>query len=101
MTEELVERCREELKRQMEAQADDTTPSSIQRAKGLVWLDGWFDLTAIIPIVRADALEEAARVADRSAARLAQMNPVVALCAPFSKDTAEEIATAIRSLAKG
>lgn len=48
---ELVERCYQELDRQMEAQADDTTPSSIQRQRGLVWLEGWFDLAAIIPIV--------------------------------------------------
>ena len=34
------------LKAQMEAQADDTTPSSIHRGKGLVWLEGWFDLSA-------------------------------------------------------
>ena len=36
------------LEAQMEAQADDTTPSSIQRAKGLVWLEGWFDLSAAV-----------------------------------------------------
>lgn len=29
---------------QMEAQADDNTPSSIHQDQGCVWLEGWFDL---------------------------------------------------------
>ena len=31
------------LETQMEDQADDTTPSSIHRQNGKVWLEGWFD----------------------------------------------------------
>lgn len=33
---------------QMEAQADDTTPSSIHREQGRVWLEGWFDLNTAL-----------------------------------------------------
>lgn len=40
----MSEAIKNELIRQMEMQADDTTPSSIQRDKGLTWLEGWFDL---------------------------------------------------------
>lgn len=43
-----VERVERELDRQMDQQADDTTPSSIQRDKGLIWLEGWFDIPAAI-----------------------------------------------------
>ena len=38
---------REALERQMEAQ-DEYLPSSIARERGLVWLDGWFDLGAAL-----------------------------------------------------
>ncbi len=47
-SEAMVERVARELAAQMEAQADDTTPSSIQREKGLIWFDGWLDLRAVI-----------------------------------------------------
>ena len=38
----------EAMLKQMDEQADDNTPSSIQRDKGLVWLEGWFDLAAAL-----------------------------------------------------
>lgn len=34
---------REALERQMEAQ-DEYLPTSIARERGLVWLEGWFDI---------------------------------------------------------
>jgi hypothetical protein len=36
-----------ELERQMEAQ-EENLPSSLARERGLVWLDGWFDLDAAL-----------------------------------------------------
>ncbi len=45
---DLCERVARALTEQMECQADDTTPSSIQRNKGMVWLEGWFDIPAAI-----------------------------------------------------
>lgn len=38
----------EALQAQMEEQSDDITPSSVQRDKGLVWLEGWFDISAAL-----------------------------------------------------
>ncbi len=43
-----VERVREALEAQMEAQSDDTLPSSMHREAGRVWLEGWFDLRAAL-----------------------------------------------------
>jgi hypothetical protein len=40
------------LAAQMEAQSDDTTPSSMMRANGLVWLEGWFNLEAALAAAR-------------------------------------------------
>ena len=61
------ERCArvncEALKAQMEAQADDTTPSSIQREKGLVWLEGWFDMKAALRAIGEPGLVELAGTA--------------------------------------
>lgn len=36
------------LETQMEDQADDTTPSSIHRQNGKIWLEGWFDFSQAI-----------------------------------------------------
>lgn len=61
------ERCArvncEALKAQMEAQDDDTTPSSIQREKGLVWLEGWFDMKAALRAIGEPSLVELAGTA--------------------------------------
>lgn len=57
-----VKVLREALLKQMDEQADDNTPSSIQRDRGLVWLEGWFDLAA--------ALIEALLTADRENSEL-------------------------------
>lgn len=43
-----VERVAAELQSQMERRADDDTPTSICREKGLIWLEGWFDIPAAI-----------------------------------------------------
>jgi len=43
-----MERLTFALDQQMEWQSDDDTPSSVQRDKGLVWLEGWFDLPAAL-----------------------------------------------------
>jgi len=48
-----VEAVARALNLQMEAQADDLTPSSVQREKGLFWLEGWFDLKAAIAALKA------------------------------------------------
>jgi len=48
-----VETVARALNSQMEAQADDLTPSSVQREKGLFWLEGWFDLKAAISALKA------------------------------------------------
>ena len=45
------ERVKLALEAQMEAMDDETIPSSIQRDKGLVWLEGWFDLDAAIAAI--------------------------------------------------
>lgn len=50
----MSEAIKNELIRQMEMQADDMTPSSIQREKGLVWLEGWFDLDGLVDAVRGE-----------------------------------------------
>lgn len=43
----MVERVVQNMKQQMENE-DENTPSSIQRGKGLVWLEGWFDMAAVL-----------------------------------------------------
>lgn len=53
LSEQLERLAKANLEAQMEAQADDTTPSSVQRDKGLVWLEGWFDLASMIEALRA------------------------------------------------
>lgn len=50
-----VEAVARELLAQMEAQADDTAPSSLHRQEGRIWLEGWFDLAAAMP---TDTLRE-------------------------------------------
>lgn len=47
------------LAAQMDAQtdADCMVPSSIQRGKGLVWLEGWFDLAAAMPAASEGEVE--------------------------------------------
>jgi hypothetical protein len=50
----MMEAIRKALEEQMEQQADDTTPSSIQRDKGLVWLEGWFDLSVVSQAAEAE-----------------------------------------------
>ena len=51
-TQEQVEAVANVLRYQMDMQADDNTPSSIQRDNGLIWLEGWFDLSAAIAALR-------------------------------------------------
>ena len=46
----MVERVAKNMKRQMENE-DENTPSSIQRDKGLIWLEGWFDMEAVLRAV--------------------------------------------------
>jgi hypothetical protein len=58
---------------QMEAQADDDTPSSIQREKGLVWLEGWFYL----PIIAATHPTDLTRELADTKARLAEAERVL------------------------
>lgn len=53
----MSEAIKNELIRQMEMQTEDMTPSSIQREKGLVWLEGWFDLDKAL---QQDKLRDAA-----------------------------------------
>ena len=53
-----VEKVARALKAQMEEQMDDITPSSIQREKGLVWLEGWFDLKAALDAARGESADE-------------------------------------------
>ena len=45
--EDAVERVAASLAQQMEEQ-DEHLPSSLARERGLVWLDGWFDLRAAL-----------------------------------------------------
>lgn len=52
--EEAAASLRSNLLLQMEERDDDDTPSSIQRGKGLVWLDGWFDLAAAIRVLKGE-----------------------------------------------
>ncbi len=48
------ERGKLALEAQMEAMDDETIPSSIHRDKGLVWLEGWFDLDAAIAAIMGE-----------------------------------------------
>jgi hypothetical protein len=50
-TQEEIERVELALREQMEEQ-DETLPSSIARERGLVWLEGWFDLERAILAMR-------------------------------------------------
>lgn len=57
----LIEDVARALREQMETWADDFTPSSVMRDKGLIWLEGWFDLSAALsPIIEErDRLRDA------------------------------------------
>ncbi len=58
----MIEKVARSLTDQMEDQ-DEALPSSIQRDKGLVWLEGWFDIKAAIQAMRepSDGMWEAAK----------------------------------------
>ena len=62
----LIEKIARTLEAQMETQADDTTPSSIHRQQGRVWLDGWFDLSAALTAIMGDG--DGVQQCDREAA---------------------------------
>ena len=48
----MVGRLENSLIVQMEAQADDTTPSSVHKKQGRVWIEGWFDLKQAVAAMK-------------------------------------------------
>lgn len=64
---DLVEAVKIWFDDQMESQ-DETTPSSVQRQNGKTWIEGWFDLPALLTAMQAYMASDGVTQMDRDAA---------------------------------